>query len=81
MPLPEKKIANLPSLRVVDSLERRLQRLASHWDRPLSYVMRMFLEQGCNHAEQVLNVAPDSQFGDEIRAVHGHAVQRTNYGE
>lgn len=51
---PDKRVVNLPSVRVSERLETVLMRLAAAEDRPLSDYIRRALERHCfGHADTV----------------------------
>ncbi len=72
---PEKRLRVLPSLRVGESLESALMRLAARDDRSLSgYVVRV-LEKHCfGHAS---SLDSDAAAGNDDGAMHGRS---TNHG-
>jgi hypothetical protein len=74
--LPEKRVRTLPAIRISETLENALMRLAAHDDRTLSgYVVRVLEKHVFGHA---LSLDADTASGNE-----GDAMQRsaTGYGE
>ena len=66
---PEKRLRVLPSLRVGESLESALMRLAAREERSLSGYLVRVLEKHCFGHAQILEA--DSQLFNDDDAAHG----------